>query len=103
MPTFKSERSKVIIWGCIVYRIKGPLVFIPSDRCLAVNYIDLVLNRPLWDFNTKLYKKRGVVKVIEDGTPTYTSKVVHNFRNTNSIEPLLYLAQSPDINLSKYI
>ena len=75
MPTFKSGKSRVMIWGCIAHRIKGPLVFIPPDRRLAVDYVDLVLNGPLWDFYTKLYEERGVVKVIKDGVPTYTSKV----------------------------
>ena len=75
VPTFKSERSRVMIWGCIAHGIKGPLVFIPPDRRLAVDYVDLVLNGPLWDFYTKLYEERGVIKVIEDRAPTYTSKV----------------------------
>ena len=98
MPTFKSGRSRIIIWGCIAHGIKGPLVFIPPDRRLAVDYIDLVLNRPLWDFYTKLYKEKGVVKIMEDEALTYTSKVAQNFRNTNSMEPLPHPAQSPDMN-----
>ena len=32
-----------MIWGCIAHGIKGPLVFIPPDRRLAVDYVDLVL------------------------------------------------------------
>ena len=58
------------------------------DRHLAVNYIDLVFNRPLWDFYTKLYKEKGVIKAIKDKVPTHISKVAQNFRNINSIEPL---------------
>ena len=103
MPTFKSGRSRVMIWGCIAHGIKGPLVFIPPDRRLAVDYVDLVLNGPLWDFYTKLYEERGVVKVMEDGAPTHTFKATQNFRNINSIEPLPYLAQLLDINPIKYI
>ena len=103
MPTFKSGRSRVMIWGCIAHGIKGPLVFIPPDRRLAVDYVDLVLNGPLWDFYTKLYEERGVVKVMEDGAPTHTSKVAQNFRNTNSMEPLPHPAQSPDMNLIEHV
>ena len=103
VPTFKSGRSRVMIWGCIAHGIKGPLVFIPPDRRLAVDYVDLVLNGPLWDFYTKLYEERGVVKVMEDGAPTHTSKVTQNFRNTNSMEPLPHPAQSPDMNPIEHV
>ena len=44
MPTFKSKRSRVMIQGYIAHGIKGPLVFIPLDRHLAVDYVNLVLN-----------------------------------------------------------
>ena len=102
-PTFKSGRSSVMIWGCIAYGKKGPLVFIPKDRRSGVDYVNLVLNGPLWDFYMALYEERGVAKVMEDGAPTHTSKVAQNFRNINSLESLPHPSQSPDMNPIEHV
>jgi hypothetical protein len=32
VPTFKSGRQSLMVWGCISYGRRGPLVQIPSDR-----------------------------------------------------------------------
>ena len=92
-----------MIWGCITYGKKGPLIFILKDRRSGVNYVDLVLNGPLWDFYMALYEERGVAKVIEDGTTTHTSKVAQNFRNINSLESLPNSSQSPDMNPIEHV
>ena len=57
----------------------------------------------MWDFYTKLYKEKGVVKVIENKTPTHISKVAQNFKNTNSMEPLSHSAQSLDMNSIEHV
>ena len=65
-PTFKSGHQCLIVWGCIAYGRRGPLVRIPKDCRTGADYTKLVLAGPLWDFYTELYEERGVVKVMED-------------------------------------
>ena len=47
VPTFESGWQSVMIWGCISYRMRGPLVQIPSGMHKAVDYVHLVLDGPL--------------------------------------------------------
>ena len=41
VPTFKSGRSRVMIWGCIAHGIKGPLVFIDRGKGRSHQVLDL--------------------------------------------------------------
>ena len=98
VPTFKSGRSSLMFWGCIAYGKKGPLVFLPKERRTGVDYVDLVLAGPLWDFYRDLFEERGIAKVMEDGAPVHTCRVAQDFRDSHSMEIFAHPAQSPDMN-----
>src|SRR5436190_24134820 len=97
-PTFKSGRQCLMVWGCIAYGRRGPLVRIPKDCRTGADYTKLVLAGPLWDFYTELYEERGVVKVMEDGAPIHRSAPAKMFCSTHHMDTLEHPAQSPDIN-----
>ena len=65
IPTFKSGRQSLMVWGCIAYGRRGPLVRMPKDQKKALDYIQLVLGGPLLDFYMELSEERGVVAVME--------------------------------------
>jgi transposase len=97
-PTFKSGRQSLMVWSCIAYGRLGPLVLIPKDQRTGVDYVNLVLSGPLWDFYSELYEERGVVKVMEDGAPIHRAGITKTFRAQHHMEVLEHPAQSPDIN-----
>ena len=103
LPSFKSGRSSVMIWGCIAYNRKGPLVVLPKDRRKGVDYVDLVLSKPLWDFYSILLEERGIVKVMEDGAPVHTCQVAKDFRNSHFLDIFPHPAQSPDMNPIEHV
>ena len=86
LPTFKSGRSSVMIWGCIAYNCKGPLVFIPKDERTGADYVRRILGGALWDFYMELSEERGLVKVMEDGAPIHTCRVAQEFRDSHQME-----------------
>jgi len=103
VPTFKSGRQSVMVWGCISYGMRGPLVRIPSGMRKAADYVALVLDGPLWDFYLEQSEVKGIVKVVEDGAPTHRSKAAENFRSQNSLETFPHPAQSPDMNPIEHV
>jgi transposase len=103
VPTFKSGRQSVMVWGCISYDMRGPLVRIPSGMRKGVDYVDLVLGGPLWEVYLEQSEEKGIVKVMEDGAPTHRSKVAQNFRSQNSLETFPHPAQSPDMNPIEHV
>ena len=103
VPTFKSGRQSLMIWGCISYGRRGPLVRIPSDRRKGIDYVDLILSGPLWDFYVERFDEMGGAAVMEDGAPIHRSKVANDFRILNSMETLPHPPQSPDLNPIEHV
>ena len=103
VPTFKSGRKSVMIWGCIAYGMRGPLVRIPSDMRKGADYVELVLSGPLWDVYLEQSEEKGIAKVMEDGAPIHRSKVAQTFRSQNSLETFPHPAQSPDMNPIEHV
>ena len=92
-----------MVWGCISYNRRGPLGLIPSDKRSGVDYVELVLAGPLWDFYVEEYEEKGQVLVMEDGAPIHRSKVAKKFRSKNSMETFPHPAQSPDANPIEHV
>ena len=59
VPTFKSGRQSIMVWGCISYGRQGPLMHIPLDQRKRVNYMQLILAGPLWDYYAECYDWMG--------------------------------------------
>jgi transposase len=102
-PTFKSGRQSLMIWGCIAHGWLGPLVMIPKDQRTGVDYVNLVLAGPFWDFYSELYEDWGLVKVVEDGAPIHQSAFAKNFCTIHHIDTLSHPAQSPDLNPIEHV
>lgn len=83
--------------------MRGPLVRIPSGMRKGVDYVDLILDGPLWDVFVEQSEEKGVVKVMEDGAPTHRSKAAQNFRSQNGLETFPHPAQSPDMNPIEHV
>ena len=103
VPTFKSGRQSLMIWGCISYDMRGPLVRIPLGMRKGTDYVDLVLSGPLWEVYLEQSEEKGIVKVMEDGAPTHRSKVAQSFCSQNSLESFPHPAQSPDMNPIEHV
>jgi hypothetical protein len=43
----------------------------PPGRYNSADYIDLILNGPLWDVYTEQSEEKGIIKVMEDGAPVH--------------------------------
>lgn len=102
-PTFKSGRQSLMVWGCITYGRRGPLIRIPKERRKGVDYVDLVLSGPLWDFYLEESEEKGAVLVMEDGAPTHKSHVARDFCSLHSMESISHPAQSPDLNPIEHV
>jgi transposase len=103
VPTFKSGRQSVMVWGCIAYGKQGPLVRIPSDKRKGADYVELIMQGPLQDFCVELRKEHGTVLVMEDGAPVHRSRVAKNFRSQNSMDSISHPPQSPDLNPIEHV
>ena len=103
VPTFKSGRQNLMIWGCIAFGKRGPLIQIPPNRRKGTDYVSLVLSGPLWEFYTELVEEKGAALVMEDGAPIHRSKVAKDFRVAHLIETLPHPAQSPDLNPIEHV
>ena len=64
-----------MVWGCIAYGRRGPLIRLPPGRRKAVDYVELVLAGSLWDFYVETYDEMGAARVMEDGAPVHRAKV----------------------------
>jgi transposase len=69
----------------------------------GADYVDLVLDRPLWDVYIEQSEEKGIVKVVEDGAPTHQSKVAQSFHSQNSLESFPHPAQSLDMNPIEHV
>jgi hypothetical protein len=67
VPTFKSGRTSLMIWGGFARDKKSKLVFMPKDQCKASNFVELVYDGQLLYFMGKV----SLIILMEDGTPLH--------------------------------
>jgi transposase len=103
VPTFKSGRKSIMVWGCISYGKRGPLVRMPSERRKGEDYVDLILAGPLWDYYVERFDAVGAALVMEDGAPVHCAKVAQRFRVCNFMERIPHPPQSPDLNPIEHV
>ena len=103
VPTFKSERMSVMIWDCIAYNKKGSLIFILKDRRKKVNYVELIITEPLWDFYEELYEERKVALIMKDDASIHKYNVVKKFKQNNSLKMFSHSTQSSNMNSIKHV
>ncbi|KAI0373455.1 hypothetical protein BV20DRAFT_1049863 [Pilatotrama ljubarskyi] len=101
-----------MVWGCIAYGKKGPLVRLdlPRSRGKAPEdhkrggldtkgYVAQILEGPLLQFYMDCEKERGgEMLVVKDNAPAHNSKLTAEARRHLGIKHLDHPAHSPDIN-----
>ena len=94
VPTFKSGRTSLMIWGAFAGGQKSQLVFMPKTQRSAKDFVEVVYDGELIHFLSRLPK--GVL--MEDGAPVHRSKTCEEWRQTHQLEKLNWPANSPDLN-----
>lgn len=94
VPTFKSGRTSLMIWGGFGGDKKSELVFMPKDRRKAIDFVELVYDGHLLQFMGQV--SRAIL--MEDGAPVHRSKAPEEWRKSHLIEKLEWPANSPDLN-----
>ena len=87
----------------MVHGRRGKLLVIPKDRRTGEDYVEIVLEGPLWDFYCQMAEERGLAIVMEDGAPTHRSLKAREWRQRNGVEVLPWCTQSPDLNPIKHM
>jgi transposase len=77
----------------------------PSGRRKGLDYVDIILGGPLWDFYVERYDEVGATLVMEDGAPVHRAlaKVAQRFRTPNFMETIPHPPQSPDLNPIEHV
>jgi transposase len=78
-PTFKSGRRSVMVWGCFVGEIKGPLVFCDeykekNERINANTYLKILETHLLPFYNSANRLIGGNLVFQQDNAPIHTAK-----------------------------
>ena len=93
-PTFKSNRSSVMVWGAITHGAKSELVIMDPKRRTAQDFVDQVYEGPLRRF----MEVSGGKILMEDGAPVHRSNAPKKWREDNGVPKMDWPAQSPDLN-----
>jgi DDE superfamily endonuclease len=103
VPTFKQSPIRVMIWGCIMYGRKGPLVVLeyPGGKGGGMNtkrYCEQVLEGVLNDFYTEVKREHGHIYFQQDNASCHTSKQTKNWFDNHSIPLFYHPPNSPDLS-----
>lgn len=98
LPSFKSGRTSIMIWGSIQLGHKGPMVILPRGGLKGKEYVKFVIEPALNPFYQSRYRATQETIVVEDGAPSHRSKVASAARNKYHIQRMPWPAQSPDLN-----
>ena len=63
-----------MVWGAFLADRKLPLVFMPSGRRMAADFVEIVYDAALGPF-LEAQGDASILKLIDDGAPVYRSKV----------------------------
>ena len=95
IPTVKSGRQGVMVWGCFSKNNLGPLVKL-KGKITATVYMN-VLENYLLPFINNLDDQENFI-FQEDNAPIHTAKVVKSWEEENEVNSLPWPAQSADLN-----
>ena len=100
VPTFKHGGGGVMIWGCFVNNLLGPLVVI-NGKITGEAYKNL-LNEHLLQFLDELEEPNNYT-FQDDNARVHTARVVLKWKEEKSINSLPWPAQSPDLNPIEHV
>jgi transposase len=98
LPSFKSDRTSVMIWGAIKLGTKRPMVILLSGYIKGPDYVKLVMISTLHPFYIQTRRADGEAMVMEDGASIHRSVIAREARNRLRIQRIPWPAQSPDLN-----
>jgi transposase len=99
LPTFKSGRTTVGVWGCIDYTFKGKLVILPPNTHMnSTIYCNTILNDNGYPMYQQVMEEYGDAVWQDDGAKYHTSKMVKEWRQSMKMTRMEWPAQSPDLN-----
>jgi hypothetical protein len=82
VPTFKSARMSVMVWGAIALGKKSELVILDAEKRTAQDFVDQVYEGILKGF---LEQFDGAL-LMEDGAPIHRSKIEKEWRDSHGVE-----------------
>lgn len=97
-PSFKSGRTRLMLWGAIAYNMPDPLIRIPPNCRKASDYINIVLEGPLQCFYREMKVAQGGTFIVEDGAPVHTAKVTREWHKNHEMKVLFHPSNTPDLN-----
>jgi transposase len=103
IPTFKQSSIRLMVWGCIMHKKKGPLVILeyPGGRgggMTADRYQEQVLDKVLYNYYLRMSEEKGMVLFQQDGASSHTAKSTRAWFERNGIEIFPHPVSSPDLS-----
>lgn len=103
VPTFKASNLRVMVWGAIARKSKGPLIVLeyPGGRGGGMNterYISQVLEGPLLGYYEGLVGERNHMYFMQDGASCHKSKRTKEWLDKACITLHPHPPSSPDLN-----
>lgn len=103
IKSFKQSNIRVMVWACIAYNKKGPLLLLdyPGGRGGGMNserYVEQVLSEPLLNFYNNLKRHRRYMSFQQDNAPPHVAKATIRWFNRNNVRLFPHPASSPDLN-----
>lgn len=95
VPTFKSGRETLMIWGCITWEGVGGLHICTESVKSA--YYQSILEANLRATQSVLGLDDNIM-FVQDGAPAHRSRATRRYLADNNITCLKHPAQSPDLN-----
>ena len=102
IPSFKSGRRSVMVWGSFMWGRRGSLVILPEGRLTGEKYVDILENN-LMDFWMERSEEIGYAVFQEDNSPIHTCKFVREWRESVDMVSLQWPPNSPDLNPIEHV
>lgn len=100
VPTFKHGGGSIMVWGCFVNDLIGPLVIV-EGKMTGKSYQDL-LEKHLLPFLHSM-EDPALYTFQDDNAAIHTARTVINWKEENSISSIPWPAQSPDLNPIEHV
>ncbi|EIW76765.1 hypothetical protein CONPUDRAFT_63424, partial [Coniophora puteana RWD-64-598 SS2] len=102
-PVFKKSRKDIMVWGCIMLGVNGPLVMMeyPGGKGGGVTgerYREQILDGALRDFWARMTQERRPLMFQQDGAPAHSQKLTKKWLEDHLICLFPHPLASPNIS-----